>query len=309
MATVGAGLLIYDADNHETTCIGQWGLRERHQIYSLMEIESSKRVLVLTDGGMLVFSSDISLTDNSQGLGPKSGNITNVSSTDNVEGLTPIKECENTSNVSSTGNVEGLTPIKECENTSNVSSTGNEEGLTPIKKCNKRENISNVSSADDNEVLTPSKECGVFSSTDGIKDLIPIIECEKTVTVMSIGVVVPRVGSNTKSEVWLTSLYETAMTILNTSDFSIEKRVPFKRSKIESTRELRHMVTLEVANKPLVAVANMHLIRLFDVEERECMASTFDCHEALTSKFDISIKCRLHRSQYMGGGGGGGGGG
>ena len=160
-----------------------------------MEIESSKRVLVLTHRGMFVFNSDTTFLI----MHPTTNNDLNDSHDDNDEGFTPLMNFPN-----------------------------------------------------DREEL-------------------------------NIGVVIPKIGYRAEPEIWATSLVGEDMTILNTSDFSIMRKVPIRKCDKEYGRKMRHMVTLEVANRPFVAVANKHLIHLFDVEERVCTSNYFNCQDYTTN--------------------------
>ena len=64
MATVGHGLLVYNPSTKEV--VAQWGVSDRYQIYTFMEIEEFDLVLVLTHRGIFVFDSNITAMNNSK---------------------------------------------------------------------------------------------------------------------------------------------------------------------------------------------------------------------------------------------------
>ena len=112
------------------------------------------------------------------------------------------------------------------------------------------------------------------SSTEA---LTPIFEYPKETDELNVGVVIPPSGKLTNSEVWASSLTGRSLCILSTSDFSVQESVPFHPEVKKWT--IRHMIALEVNAKPILAVANKHLIHLFDVEERSHLPDHFNCQE------------------------------
>ena len=131
----------------------------------------------------------------------------------------------------------------------------------------------------------------VFSSSLDISPeestLKPLLERENDED-LSIGVVVSPwlSGKVQTSEIWATSLSGPSMFILNTTRFTLEKEVP--QPDTVKRRLTRHMKMLNVADTPLLAVTDKHLINFFDVMERKCLPKQFDCVEICSRTMDIS---------------------
>lgn len=172
MATVGYGLLLYEPVMHEV--IAHWGKEEKYQVYTLMELEETEKVLVFTHRGVFLFESD-------------------------------------------------------------------------------------------------------FDLTSVMDSFAPILDIPKHGVELNIGVVIPRSGNLERSEVWAASLSGQLLYVLSTLDYALMETVPLP--KIDKRRPVRHMKGLEVNGKPVLAVANKHMIHLFDVEQRRCKSESFNCKE------------------------------
>jgi hypothetical protein len=155
--------------------VAHWGKEGRYQVYTLMELEDSEKVLVFTHRGIFLFKSDIDAMADTETFGPI------------------------------------------------------------------------------------SKGCA---------------ECKEE---LNMGVVIPRSGNMETSEVWAVSLSGQSLFVLNTVDYEVVETVPLPT--IDMRRPVHHMKAMEVDSKPVLAVANKHLIHLFDVEERVCLPASFDCKE------------------------------
>ena len=94
---------------------------------------------------------------------------------------------------------------------------------------------------------------------------------------LNIGVVIPQCGNLKSSEVWAGSLSGRLLFVLSTVDYSVMETIPLPVT--DKKRTVRHMKGLEVNDKAVLAIANKHLIHLFDVEERRCLSKRFDCQE------------------------------
>ena len=113
--------------------------------------------------------------------------------------------------------------------------------------------------------------------SDNTEGLVPTYEYPKEKEELNVGVVIPASGKLGSSEVWASSLTGQSLTVLSTNDFTVKGVVPFRPGEKKWT--IRHMIALEVNTRPILAVANRHLIHLFDVEERKHMLEHFNCQE------------------------------
>ena len=121
----------------------------------------------------------------------------------------------------------------------------------------------------------------VFSSnaTDITKNesLVPIYEYPQENKEMNIGIVITKNWNIRETEVWISSQIGDFLSILNPRDFVVKEKVPFIQHRDENGRKLRHMVTVEVNCRLVLAVANKHHIHMFDVEEKRSLSEEFNC--------------------------------
>lgn len=94
---------------------------------------------------------------------------------------------------------------------------------------------------------------------------------------LNIGVLVSAGIQSSRGEIWAGSLTEQYLSVLDIDDFSLVAKVPFEVGT--KRRPVRHMTSMEVDSKPVLAVANKHLIHFFDCTERRMMTEMFDCKE------------------------------
>lgn len=133
-----------------------------------------------------------------------------------------------------------------------------------------------------------------FDLTANADSFTPILDIPKNKEELNIGVVIPVSGNLERSEVWAASLSGQFLFVLSTLDCTVMETVPLP--KIDKRLPVRHMKGLEVHNKPVLAVANKHMIHLFNVEERKCTSESFNCKtlcsniEDTNSKYDLSVK-------------------
>ncbi len=136
-------------------------------------------------------------------------------------------------------------------------------------------------------LLLTQKGMFVFDSdTDSQENLVPKYKCPKEKEEMTIGMVIPRRMTNT--EIWVTSQSSRVLSILDTTNFSVIEQVELITSvKDDNTRmKVRHMETVDVKFRLILAVANKQFIYMVDVEERKSLPAEFDCEEICAHLYD-----------------------
>ena len=127
-----------------------------------------------------------------------------------------------------------------------------------------------------------------FDLTALSDDFVPILDIPRQNEELNIGLVIPRSGNMKRSEVWAASLSGQYLFVMSTENYEVVETVPLP--KIDKRLPVRHMKGLEVNDKPVLAVANKHMIHLFNVEERTCLPTNFNCKELCSHIKDTSGK-------------------
>ncbi len=86
----------------------------------------------------------------------------------------------------------------------------------------------------------------------------------------------------------MTSQSSRVLSILNTTNFSVIEQVELiTRVKDDNTRmKVRHMETVDVKFRLILAVANKQFIYMVDVEERKSLPAEFHCEEICAHLYD-----------------------
>lgn len=142
----------------------------------------------------------------------------------------------------------------------------------------------------------------IFDSNvlDAQETLVPKQEIPKNEGAeLTIGVVIPLMGKMAHCELWLSAMLADKVTILRASDLSVVDTISYP---CDHRKKIRHMALLDTESKPIVAVANKHLIYLFDVEKRERMSAQFNCNEICSHCYDLQnnptkCKCSIQFTQ------------
>lgn len=109
---------------------------------------------------------------------------------------------------------------------------------------------------------------------------------------LTMGVVIQDIGTHgrTKTEVWLCSRREPVFKILHPPDFQTMDSVYCDK---ECPRIVRLMQTIEVKDKLALIVANLNIIELWDVEQRQ-IKETFNVMEPCKELYHNGDKCKIY---------------